>query len=739
MTSKTLRAALTPARTASPLALALTLAAIAPAQPHGCGFTQMGTPNSGPLPAGNCCELSIGRYRVWVEPQFRSMMAGVPGWEMDAPGVLTSTPMTDRSTLIAHSTVHLHGDLADVCGTTIGTSPSICHGPYVPTPGVSDGFFTLQPPGFQGPPNIPEVHLEIVRMCLCDPLGLGAWVKAGQPASLNFPGGNTYVRVPPPSYGEAQAGNAAGAVAGGRSFFNVFVEVGVKLNPGNVLTQAILYNKTPLVVQNGNLDTLPPSVAYLHENSSAVPVFFAGSNGTNWLDGDLFGFLVLSGHGVGHHNPVLLDQQIATRPPQPVPEGGAAGPSGPVGVSLVNGPVASTAFNAGLLLPPVTSIHQVGMVPHPNGGIGVFLGGMTVRGLPIALGGAGGFDVVSFTYDRLTDVVTLDARAAAFNTAGDEFALNWARDGSYAVCDRFGASPVVLQAKKKPVTSGCTLNSPDWVLDIPRTIIDAATTLPFVGGVDPNPGEIGGQRVLFFNDASTGGISYRRHDLDNRTILASPATVSVTLPSTGSRTSHSCWPIQGGDGDTAALIACEFGFAGPATSRWNFQGDLKPNTAPIFHGGATNAYEFNGCEAGGRVYMPADNGTTVTVYEWDVVFMTADRAHTTASGGSIELMAISGIKPAAVAPDITVFMASAFFLPFPLDLTPLGLPGQYWGLDLSILINLGAVPHSNASGKAFYSFPVPSGVPANLVLPIQGLTLRGTRWYVTSAVSIELF
>ena len=89
---------------------------------------------------------------------------------------------------------------------------------------------------------------------------------------------------------------------------------------------------------------------------------------------------------------------------------------GNVGLSFVAGPRNSTAFAPASLGNGITDVFQVGMIPHPNGTPGLYLGGMTVLGLSAALGGAGGFDVVAFTYDRGTDTVTLSANAASFNS-----------------------------------------------------------------------------------------------------------------------------------------------------------------------------------------------------------------------------------------------------------------------------------------------------------------------------------
>ena len=690
--------------------------------------------NTLPTAAGECCEFSMGQYRVWVSPQFRGLVAHFPlsspttaTWN-PATAILTSPLMIDGGpvaggTLIAHSARHADGSAADNCpGTPVGTGANLCLPPIPPTypvATVSDSHFTLQPTGFKDPGKL-ENHTEIVRLFMQDRGGFGAYVKAGPLAA-------PYIRAPQRSFGEAQASDNLGTVGPGplqrgKSFFNVFTEIAApQLRSGvNPTELAILYNNTPLLVQN-ELDSFPPGVVYLHENSSAVPVFFFGNSVNGyWNDADLFGFLVLSGHGVSAAaNQGAIQAALASRPDRPVPEGGGAGPSGRPGLNLINGPTASTAFSPASL--GVTRVDQVGMVPHPNGRVGEFLGGASVTGLPAGLGGAGGYDVVAFIYNRFTDTVTLNSSAAVFNTAVDEFALNWAPDGTYAVCDRFSATPVVLQAER----TAC------GALGNLRPVAGIA------GGIDPCPADIGGRRVLFYNDATNNGLSYRRHDVANATLLASPAAVNVALPSVVGNISHSSWPILGGDGEVAALLACEIGFAAPSTSRWGWMGDLTPSTAQVVHGGGTNSYENNGCLAGGRVYMAT--GGTLGVVQYDVLGMMGDRVPSSTSGGKVELMAFSPIKGAGATPDLTAFFAAAAYVPVPLDLTIFGFPGQFWGLDLTSMLFLSFVPHDNITGRAVYAFPLPLGLPPGLTLPVQGLTLMGTTWRTTSAVSVELF
>jgi hypothetical protein len=89
-----------------------------------------------------------------------------------------------------------------------------------------------------------------------------------------------------------------------RSFFDIFVEVNLPPLPSTASIVAfppggaILTNDTPLIVTNFNLTTLPPSVMYIHgATPAAVPLRFKFNNPPYWAAGDLFGTLVLAGHG----------------------------------------------------------------------------------------------------------------------------------------------------------------------------------------------------------------------------------------------------------------------------------------------------------------------------------------------------------------------------------------------------------------------------------------------------------
>jgi hypothetical protein len=351
------------------------------------------------------------------------------------------------------------------------------------------------------------------------------------------------------------------------------------------------------------------------------------------------------------------------------------------------------------------------MVPHPNGTPGLYLGGMTVTGLAAAMGGMGAFDVVAFTYDRNTNTATLNANAAVFNTTGSEFALNWGRDGLYAVADR---PTGVFQATT--ATAG--------------GVLTGATAIPGIGAtyVDPCPGTIGGTRVLFY-DNPAGGLAYRTHDV-TMSMLTGTA-VLVTGTPTGGNIAHSPWPMVGGDGDVEGLIGAQadstFSF-----SDWNWQGDLNPTTAPITQQATAADFENNGCEAGGRVYMPQNSSAGYRVLESNVVGLLGDSVKTT--GGTLDLTAFSPTKSVGT-PDITVMAIGVSFLA-----TPLTIPGigNTFGLDAAAgIVILGFATHSNTTGRGTLTFPTPPLAAGTI--PVQGVTvIGGGAAHLTSTTVISI-
>jgi hypothetical protein len=247
-------------------------------------FQQLGTTTScqdtpvnghGTFPGlGDDLMPSLGTFRILVAAPFRSMMAGYPGY--DGVSRLTSPTMSDSATKVGRSAVVLDGSAADTAGTAVGTAGTI----------VSDSSFSLVPPGFQGPAGVRELHTELRTM----DLAFGTvHVRAGTAAPSR-----------PISVGEVESHSTSGLPADdwpAESFFDVFVEVDLPAFASFPTPGATLYNPTALLVHNTKLQRFPPKVIYVHDNTSAVPVVFKTANPGFWQAGDLFGYLVLAGHG----------------------------------------------------------------------------------------------------------------------------------------------------------------------------------------------------------------------------------------------------------------------------------------------------------------------------------------------------------------------------------------------------------------------------------------------------------
>ena len=269
-------------------------------------------PNVGSLtitctPAPDHKMLSIGKFQILVNPVFRDLMAGYPGY--DSISKLTSPRLIDRNTVVGESAYHLDGDATDSGGATVGTAGTM----------ISDSDFSLVPPGFEGPAGSREVHTEIREL----DLALGPiHVRAGLDAPDQ-----------PISPGEVESQSATGNPAQdfpADSFFNVFVEI--DLPAVFDFDGATLFNSDPLLIVGNNINSLPPKVVYIHGNTEAVPVFFKSTK-TDWQAGDLFGWLVLAGHGAGFDSNDEDDidefdnifEKIIEPTPLPVPDSDGGG------------------------------------------------------------------------------------------------------------------------------------------------------------------------------------------------------------------------------------------------------------------------------------------------------------------------------------------------------------------------------------------------------------------------------
>lgn len=232
---------------------------------------------------------SLGTFELAVNPAFQPFMSGYPGWN-PVTKRLTSPLLYDPATKIGRSSVTLEGSASDTNGVPVGTAGTL----------VRDAGFTIVPPLFESASNTMEVHTEVRSLNMT---GGGAAVRAGT-AGTGLPG----------SYGEVESLSGASADPfwdfPARSFFDIFVDV--DLPAGGAIPSAFTVTNTqPLVVQNNNLTTFPPNVVYVHGNSTAVPVAFtAAVPAIGAHAGDIFGILLLAGHGINFKEGTASQQQF---------------------------------------------------------------------------------------------------------------------------------------------------------------------------------------------------------------------------------------------------------------------------------------------------------------------------------------------------------------------------------------------------------------------------------------------
>jgi hypothetical protein len=250
---------------------------------------------------GDDTTTSLGTFTMVINPAFQPFMPGYPGYNPSTKR-LTSPTLFDPGTIIGRSSPIVEGSPADLNGTQVGSVGLI----------VSDSDMPIPP--FESAPNIREVHTIVESLNLS---GSGFSVRAGNAApglqlsageveSLSGPSGDPYWDFP------------------ARSFFDVFVDVSLPAG-GPIPTGFSIRNAQPLVVQNQNLTAFPPKVIYIHGNSTAVPMILVSNvPSINGHAGDVFGILMLAGHGIGY-NPGSQDlaqfqqtmQQVKEEPVSP--------------------------------------------------------------------------------------------------------------------------------------------------------------------------------------------------------------------------------------------------------------------------------------------------------------------------------------------------------------------------------------------------------------------------------------
>ena len=262
-------------------------------------------------PQGDDVTPSMGVFRIIVDPLFRPLLGptgpptSFPGYTgfHSSDGRLTSPMLIDSSTTIGRSNRN---------SRFYGFPQPLGAGSWDVIAGYGD-YPAIPFMWFTAPAPTEEVLTEIKTFVLAT-VG-GATGNGGctntlvpvAPAGYQMVKAGTFAGVTPRSLGIVQENVANGAAAPdfpARSFFDIFVEVnlppllGTESSVAFPVTGAILTNAQPLIVTNLNLTSFPPQVIYIHGgNTNAVELRFKFNNPPYWAAGDLFGTLVLSGHG----------------------------------------------------------------------------------------------------------------------------------------------------------------------------------------------------------------------------------------------------------------------------------------------------------------------------------------------------------------------------------------------------------------------------------------------------------
>jgi hypothetical protein len=287
-------------------------------------------------PQGDDSTDSMGLFRIVVDPLFRPLLSptgpptsfvGYTGFH-SSDGRLTSPLLIDNATTIGRSNPNSRfysfpqalgaGSWDTITGS--GDYPAI---PFL---------------WFAAPSPTEEVLTEIKSFVLKTVND-----AAGQRCT------NALVPMAPPDYPMVKAGTFAGVsprslgivqenIPNGpaspdfpaRSFFDIFVEVNLPALPGTESSVAfpaggaILTNGEPLIVTNLDMNAFPPTVIYIHGgNTNAVDLRFKYDNPPYWTAGQLFGTLVLAGHGVLPYDCSTEDALVAAvlgSPNAPKPE-----------------------------------------------------------------------------------------------------------------------------------------------------------------------------------------------------------------------------------------------------------------------------------------------------------------------------------------------------------------------------------------------------------------------------------
>lgn len=274
-------------------------------------------------PAGNDVTTSLGSFKIQIVSKFASMMSSCPNYD-PSTRILSSPTLFDPATIIGRSDVSLAGhDIAntpfEVGAVNVGMAGIVVNKDRLlppPTyPCFTDGPGTPVKPPDHGPcasgTGTRKVDTELRSLKMTNLPGdpsLAITVRAGMHYNEDPFQPVQYADImTSPGKVQSRSGPSNDPTRDfpATSFFNVYVKVDLPPNYcGQGFPGITLYNQDPLKVVNKMLTQFPPRVVYLHDATSIVPILFLadgppGPNGPLWYRGDVLGYFLLAGHGVG--------------------------------------------------------------------------------------------------------------------------------------------------------------------------------------------------------------------------------------------------------------------------------------------------------------------------------------------------------------------------------------------------------------------------------------------------------
>ncbi|MEZ5964898.1 MAG: hypothetical protein R3F56_13745 [Planctomycetota bacterium] len=340
--------------------------------------------------------------------------------------------------------------------------------------------------------------------------------------------------------------------------------------------------------------------------------------------------------------------------------------------------VSTTNPLPGLSVPavPGTNVQQVHFVHLPSDPPNVFLCGLTVAGLGAGFGGAGGSDLLSGSYDVLTDTFTPNTEAAALNTTGTEFGLTIHHTGLYAVFDRLPGQPWLASRA---------------AVGMPWSIVGQITALPGQAYYDPSLADYNGQTYLLHVLGTD--IAMTPINLSNASLNGQPQVI-INAARAGA-TANSPTPILDPAGQ---LIGVSHHDVLSSDNDHYMSMDFDPTTPAVLMND-TATWTNNGGFIGGR-FFDAESSGVYHVFAIDTYWFTGGRGPV---GGTMDIQAYT---PPTSGSEIyfSFLLIGASHLPVAL---PIGAFGSL-GIDISTLVTLPFPAHNNMNGQTQFTLAIPN-------------------------------